>query len=164
MAKQAGRTKGTLDDPKAIAALAAAAVTDPPELRQLVVYALGFFGGDRATEVLRQRLQEDEDRFVRYNAAVALARRGDHSAEKIIGEMLTIADLNKVIDLPSTTEKQNKIESIQLEALEALRTSISSGSTELAKSLLPQITQLSKSGLVSVRTQVQEILQSLQSN
>jgi hypothetical protein len=162
LAKQAGRMNGSLDDPDAIKALGAAAATDPPELRQLAVYALGFFGGPAATEVLRQRLQEDEDRFVRYNAAVALARRGDRSAEKPLREMLSTADLNKVVDLASTTEKQNKIESIQLEALEALRTSSINGSTELAKSLVPQITELTKSGLVGVRTQAQEVLQRLQ--
>ena len=153
---------GELDDPHAIAALGAAAATDPPELRQLAVYAVGFFGGPAATEILRQRLQGDEDRFVRYNAAVALARRGDRSAAKTLGEMLSTADLDKVVDLTSTTEKQNKIESIQLEALEALRTSISNGSTEPAKSLIPQISDLTKSGLVSVRTQAQGVLQSLQ--
>jgi hypothetical protein len=162
LAKQAGRMNGSLDDPPAIAALGAAAATDPPEVRQLAVYALGFFGGPAAAEILRQRLHGDEDRFVRYNAAVALARRGDLSAEKTLREMLATADLNKVIDLTSTTEKQNKIESIQLEALEALRSSIPNGSTELAKSLIPQITELTKSGLVSVRTQAQETLQSLQ--
>jgi hypothetical protein len=162
LAKQAGRMNGELDDPHAIAALGAAAATDPPELRQLAVYAVGFFGGPAATEILRQRLQGDEDRFVRYNAAVALARRGDPSAAKTLGEMLSSADLDKVIDLTSTTEIQNKIESIQLEALEALRTSISNGSTEPAKSLIPQISDLTKSGLVSVRTQAQGVLQSLQ--
>jgi len=162
LAKQAGRMEGALDDPHAIKALGAAAATDPPELRQLAVYALGFFGGPAATEILRQRLQEDEDRFVRYNAAVALARRGDRSAEKTLREMLSIADLDKVVNLTSTTEKQNKIESIQLEVLEALQTSISNGSPDLAKSLSPQITELTKSGLVNVRTKAQEILQRLQ--
>ena len=43
----------------------------------MAVYALGFFGGPTATEILRERVRSDEDRFVRYNAAVALARRGD---------------------------------------------------------------------------------------
>ena len=77
--------------------------------------------------------------------------------------MLSTPDLSKVIDLPSTTEKQNKIEAIELEAMGAIRTSISSGSAALARSLSSQITDLSKSGLVSVRNQAQELLQSLQS-
>ena len=49
--------------------------------------------------------------------------------------MLSPADLAKVIDIPSDTEKQNKIEAIELEAMAALRTSISNGSPELARSL-----------------------------
>ena len=100
---------------------------------------------------------------MRYNAAIALARRGDPIADKTLREMLTAADLNKVIDLASTTEKQNKIEAIQLEALEALQTSLSNGSTELAKSLSAQLTELTKSGLVSVRSQALQVLQNLQS-
>jgi hypothetical protein len=77
--------------------------------------------------------------------------------------MLSAADLSKVINLPSETEKQNKIEAIELEAMTALRTSISSGAPELARSLLEPITELSQSGLVSVRSQALELLQSLQS-
>ena len=79
---------------------ATAATTGEPEVRQMAVYALGFFGGPSATELLRERLQADEDRFVRYNAAVALARRGDPAAAGTLREMLSTADLNKVIDLP----------------------------------------------------------------
>ena len=83
-------------------------------------------------------------------------------ARATLREMLSTADLNKVIDLPGTTEKQNKIEAIELEAIDALRNSITKGKTELAESLRPQITDLTKSGLVSVRSQSQEILQNLQ--
>ncbi len=76
--------------------------------------------------------------------------------------MLSTADLNKVIDLPGTTEKQNKIESIELEAIEALRNGVTNGKPELAESLRQEITDLTKSGLVSVRSQSLEVLQNLQ--
>ena len=137
LAKQAARMDGQLEDADAIKSLGEAATTGEPEVRQLAVYALGFFGGPSATKVLRERLQSDEDRFVRYNAAVALARRGDQAAAGTLREMLSTADLNKVIALAGDTEKQNKIESIQLEALEALRTSLVAGKTELAASASP---------------------------
>ena len=91
-----------------------------------------------------------------------LAKRGDLAATATIREMLSPADLAKVIDIPSDTEKQNKIEAIELEAMAALRTSISNGSPELTRSLVPQITELSRSGLVGVRNQALELLQSLQ--
>jgi HEAT repeats len=162
LAKQAARMNGQLDDPLAVKALGEAAASGEPEVRQLANYALGFFGGSSATEILRERVKSDEDRFARYNAAVALARRGDSAAVVTLREMLSTSDLNTVLDLTSTTEKQNKIESIELEAIEALRTSISKGSPALARSLESSIAELTKSGLVSVRSQAQEVLQQLQ--
>jgi HEAT repeats len=164
LAKQAARLDGTLEDEGAIKALGETATVGEPEVRQMAVYALGFFGGPSATQILRQRVAGDEDRFVRYNAAVALARRGDPAGAATLREMLSTVDLNKVIDLPGTTEKQNKIEAIELEAIEALRNSVSKGKNELALSLRQQITDLTKSGLVSVRSQSSDLLQFLQSN
>jgi HEAT repeat protein len=163
LAKQAARLGGKLDDPAGIAALGEAAAIGEPEVRQMAVYALGFFGGQAAARILRERVQQDEDRFVRYNAATALARRGDLAATGTMREMLSTSDLNKLIDLPGATEKQNKIESIELEALAALHSSVSSeGSPQLASSLRPQLEDLTKSGLVSVRTEALEVLQNLQ--
>jgi hypothetical protein len=162
LAKQAARLNGELDDSRVVHALGEAAAAGEPELRQLAVYALGFCGGSSASQLLREVLQRDEDRFVRYNAAIALARRGDPASAATLREMLSTGDLNKVIDLPSPTEKQNKIESIELEALEALRTSLANGLSDLTRSVRPQLEDLTKSGLVSVRSQALEILQSLQ--
>jgi hypothetical protein len=164
LAKQAARMNGQLDDPRTVRGLGETATTAEPEVRQTAVYALGFFGGSNATQLLRERVRGDENRFVRYNAAIALARRGDPAAESTMREMLSTADLNQVITLSSTTEKQNKIEAIELEAIEALRTSISSGSPELARSLRGPLQALTRSGLVSVRSQAFEVLQKLQEN
>jgi hypothetical protein len=163
LAKQAARMNGQLDDAGAIKALGEAAVNAEPEMRQMAVYALGFFGGPSVAPILRERLKQDEDRFVRYNVAVALARRGDLAATGTIREMLSTADLNQVIDLPGVTEKQNKIESIELEALGAVKTSLSSESAELARALSAPIQDLTKSGLVSVRSEARDVLQTLQS-
>jgi len=163
LAKQAARVEGTLEASPVIKNLETAASASEPEIRQIAVYALGFFGGPTAREILRKRLSEDENRFVRYNAAIALARQGDPAAAPTLREMLSTADLNNVIELPGTTEKQNKVESIQLEALAALRSAITAGNTELATALRPKIEELTRSGLVSVRSQAQEVLQNLQS-
>jgi HEAT repeats len=162
LAKQAARLDGKLEDPGAVKALGEAAATGEPEARQMVVYALGFFGGSAAAEHLRDRIEHDEDRYVRFNAAVALGRRGDSAAAATLREMLSPADLAKVIDISSDTEKQNKIEAIELEAMAALRTSISNGLPELTRSLAEPITELSRSGLVGVRSQALELLQTLQ--
>jgi hypothetical protein len=162
LAKQAARMDGRLEDAEAIKALGTAAADGEPEVRQVAVYALGFFGGSETTRVLCERVQTDEDRFVRYNAAVALARRGERAAEGTLREMLSTSDLNRVIDMAGSTEKQNKIESIELEALEALRSAVADGKPQLAEAMRSQITDLTHSGLVSVRSQALEILQSLQ--
>jgi HEAT repeat protein len=168
LAKQAARLNGKLDDPGAVQALGEAAARGEPALRQVAVYALGFFGGPAATGVLRERVGTDEDRFTRYNAAVALARRGDPAAEATLREMLSTAELEAVIPLETGTEeqnktvaKQNKIESIELEALEALHAAIRGGSPQLANALRPQLEKLSKSGLVSVRNLAVEVLRGL---
>ena len=93
----------------------------------MAVYALGFFGGPPATELLRDRIRDDEDRFVRYNAAVALARRGDPAAEAPSARCSRPPTSTRSSSLTSTTEKQNKIEAIELEALERFAPSIADG-------------------------------------
>jgi HEAT repeats len=157
LAKHAARLDGRLDDPRAVAALGAASGEGDNELRQVAVYALGFFGGEPTASILRERLN-DADRFVRYNAAVALGRRGDPVARGTFREMLSPTDLGKVLTLDSDLEKQNKIESIELESLQALQTGIERGRPELAESLRPEIDALTRSGLVSVRNQALGLL------
>jgi HEAT repeat protein len=165
LAKHAAREDGRLDDPRAVAALGEASGDADPELRQVAVYALGFFAGDQAAEVLRQRL-EDADRFVRYNAAIALARRGDPAARGTLREMLRTADLEGVLTFPTQVEKQNKIEAIELEALQALQTAVRQGRAgqELAGSLRQEIDALTRAGLASVRSQAQALLRALSAN
>lgn len=161
LAKHAARMEGVLDDPRAIAALAkAASANDSPAVRQMAVYALGFFGAN-ATAPLHDTLGDD-DRFVRFNAAVALARRGDPAAAATLKDMLSSARLDGVVPLDSAAEKEAKIEAIELEALNALQTAVTHGKLDLARSLEPQISALTTSGLVSVRNNAQALRTSLQ--
>ena len=163
LARQAARMEGELDDPKAVEALSRASGDEVAELRQVSVYALGFFGGEAAADALRARIRGDEDRFVRYNAAVALGRRGDQAATATLREMLSTADLDRLIERPTTTEKESKIEAIQHEALEAISNSITAGSPAFARGFESELNALTRSGLAGVRTQAKEILQKLQS-
>jgi len=162
LAKQAARLEGALEDSRAVAALTQATEADDAEIRQMAVYALGFFGGDAAVTTLRVKLN-DPDRFVRYNSAVALARHGDPAAKGNIAEMLSSKALDQVISLDSGTEKQAKIESIELEALNALQDAARAGRFELAQGLQTELTALTTSGLVSVRNNAQAVLKSLPS-
>lgn len=160
LAKHAARMEGKLDDPGAVKALGEAARNGEPNLRQIAVYALGFFSGDTSSELLRDRLN-DEDRDVRYNAACALARRGDTAAVGMLRELLSSTALNQVITLPNETEKRSRIEFLELEALQSLQSSVGHGRPELAQKLRPEITELSQSGLVSVRNSALALLRGL---
>ena len=167
LAKLAAREDGRIDDSRAIKALGEMAADENPQLRQIAAYALGFFGGLQAEQVLRDRIKADEDRFTRYNIAVALGRRGDPAAESTLREMLTTSDLDKVVQVdPETREqntaaaRQNGIETIEIEALDALRASVDR-SPRLAQSLRPDVEKLTRSGLVGVRNQANELLRSL---
>jgi hypothetical protein len=162
LAEQAARLKGEIQDPGAVRALDQACADGPPELRRRATFALGFFGGEPAAEALRRRLgQDEEDRFVRYNAATALARRGDPAALDVAREMLSPRDLEQVVPLESTLEKQQKIEMIELEALRALDHSVRQGHPDLARQLRPAVVALTNSGLVSVRTEATALLKLL---
>jgi len=162
LARHAARREGGLEHPAAVAALGAVGTDAPPELRQRAVYALGFFGGEPAAQALRARIEAgDEDRFVRYNAAAALARRGDLTALPVVREMLTPDDLRRAVQLETEALSSSTIEGIELEALRALQAAARSGRVELPEAVRPEVTRLSASGLASVRTEAAALLKIL---
>jgi hypothetical protein len=168
LARQASREEGRMDDSRAVTGLAAMATDANPQIRQIAIYALGFFIGPESERVLRDRIRSDEDRFTRYNAAVALGRRGDTAAESTLREMLSTADLDKVVQVDPETKEQNtpaarekSIETIQLEALDALKSSLGKPSAQLARSLRPEVEKLTRSGLVSVRNMAAEVVHAI---
>ena len=165
LARQAARVGEALDDPAAVNALAEATQAEDPGLREAAIYALGFFGGEPAAAALRTRLGS-ADPFVRYNAGLALARRGDEAALPVVREMLSPRDLQKAVPpalAPDAhTEARTKVESIELEALKALEISVRQGHPGLARAVRPAVVEQSRSGLVSVRTEANAVLKSLQ--
>jgi hypothetical protein len=72
--------------------------------------------------------------------------------------MLSPTDLAKVVLLPTRSERDTKIEAIELEALQALLTAVERGQPNLADALRPQVSALTRSGLVGVRNRAQELL------
>ena len=58
-----------------------------PGVRKMVVYALGALPGEEQVAILRTALQ-DAVADVRWNAAVALARKGNHDGVPILKQML----------------------------------------------------------------------------
>jgi HEAT repeat protein len=61
--------------------------SDDPGIRKIVVYALGALPGDGQLTTLRSALQ-DAAPDVRWNAAIALSRHGNHEGVPVLRQML----------------------------------------------------------------------------
>ena len=88
---------------------------------------------------------EDPDPFVRFNAANALARRGDPASVPVLQGMLSTADLTELLRAPTETETQNRVEALQLEALAALEEGVEAGHLALIDPLRPALEALGRS-------------------
>lgn len=141
-------------------ALIDASKADDPEVRQRAAYALGYFTTPESQDALRLRVR-DPDRTVRFNAAAALARKGDLAAKPAVREMLSTRDLEQVIEHESKSEQDRRIEGIQLEALWSLQASLKSQNSQLAQSLRTDIEKLTTSQIAAVRVEAKSLLKSL---
>jgi HEAT repeat protein len=121
---------GVIGDAEALPRLLALASSQDPGLRKAAVYALGAFASNESGEVLAKALTDSvED--VRWNAALALARRGDTRAAPVLLQMMDRAHLSQVTDLSEPQREEAMLEAVKLaanvpdrslrEALERLR-------------------------------------------
>jgi len=78
---------GSSGDPSAIATLEPLYESPDAGVRKMTVYALGALPGDTQLAMLRAALQ-DAAADVRWNAAVALARKGQHDGVPVLRQML----------------------------------------------------------------------------
>lgn len=160
LARQAARQDGAISAENIVSPLAKAAEAAEPEVRLRAVYALGFCGGDLATDALRKRLP-DPERDVAYNAAFALIRRDDRLAADILRELLDAKALEANIKLENATEKQNRIEAFQLQALRSLHAAVDKQLTGLARLTTLEVESLTKSPFVSVSVEAKSLLEAI---
>jgi HEAT repeat protein len=104
---------GAIGDPQAEPALAELAGSEDPGVRKAAVHALGSLPGEGSRAALMRAL-EDRVEDVRWNAAIALARRRDPASVPVLLEMLDRAHLGTVEGM---TEDQ-RVETL-LQAVEA---------------------------------------------
>ena len=89
---------GAIGDPAALPGLLELARAEDPGLRKAVVHALGSFPDPRSADALAASLSDPvED--VRWNAALALARRRDARAAAVLLQMMDRAHLATIADL-----------------------------------------------------------------
>jgi HEAT repeat protein len=78
---------GSSGDPSVVPKLQPLYESPDQGIRKMVVYALGALPGDAQLQTLRTALQ-DPSPDVRWNAAVALARKGSHEGVPVLRQML----------------------------------------------------------------------------
>lgn len=87
-------------DSAAVAAVISASREDDSLLRTTAAFALGEIGGSAADERLRVLLDDFAHPYARYNAATALARRGESAVVEVLVELLTT-------DVPPETSEKD---------------------------------------------------------
>ncbi|HUG55155.1 MAG TPA: HEAT repeat domain-containing protein [Vicinamibacteria bacterium] len=104
---------GALGDAQAVPALLELTRSEDPGVRKTAVHALGSFPGE-ATQAALAAALGDPVEDVRWNAAVALARRRDPAAAPVLLEMLDRAHIDAI---PGMSEEQ-RVEAL-VQAIEA---------------------------------------------
>jgi HEAT repeat protein len=89
-------------------------------IRKMVVYALGALPGDGQIATLRTAL-EDPAPDVRWNAAVALARHGNHESVPVLHQMLDRAYVEETVKRTSRPDAdQDPVADVMISGLRAL--------------------------------------------
>jgi HEAT repeat protein len=78
---------GSSGDPSVVPKLQPLYASNDPGIRKIVVYALGALPGDAQLTTLRGALEDDAP-DVRWNAAIALSRHGNHEGVPVLRQML----------------------------------------------------------------------------
>jgi HEAT repeat protein len=102
---------GAIGDAGAVPELVALAGEDDPGIRKAAVHALGGFAGEETRDALRRALT-DSTEDVRWNAALALARHGDETAETVLLEMLDRAHLEMVKELSAEQREEAVLQAV----------------------------------------------------
>jgi HEAT repeat protein len=102
---------GAIGDTGAVPELVALAGEDDPGIRKAAVHALGGFAGEETRDALRRALT-DSTEDVRWNAALALARHGDETAETVLLEMLDRAHLEMVKELSAEQREEAVLQAV----------------------------------------------------
>jgi HEAT repeat protein len=108
---------GAIGDTRALPQLVELGSAEDAGLRKTAVHALGAFGQPQAQEALHRALK-DAVNDVRWNAALALGRRGDRASAPVLVEMLDRSQLENATPGLDATEREGVI----LAALRSART------------------------------------------
>lgn len=139
-------------DPAAVSrVILAAADSQDATLRSRAAYALGVVGGTGVAARL-QALLGDVDDNVRFNAAVALARRHDAAAWDVLGEMLALPDVEAAVGDDAAQSRRYKRALVALNGLKAVGLLVEGGRMPPPAAVAARITALRQDPVPDVRT------------
>jgi HEAT repeat protein len=128
---------GSSGDPSVVKTLQPLATSDDKGIRKIVVYALGALPGDAQLATLRTALQDTEP-DVRWNAAVALSRKGNHEGVGVLRQMLDRQSVEQMVKRDvRQDEDRDPIADVMISGLRA-------AATLKDESLKPSVTTLSR--------------------
>ena len=129
---------GSSGDPSVVPKLQPLYESPDQGIRKMVVYALGALPGDGQLLTLRTALQ-DSSPDVRWNAAVALARKGSHEGVPVLRQMLDRQYVEQAVKRDvRQDEDRDPIADVMISGLRA-------AATLKDESLKPSVTSLSRS-------------------
>lgn len=102
---------GAIGDASAVPDLVQLTQHEDAGVRKTAIHALGVFSGAEAEAALRRALT-DATEDVRWNAALALGRRGDASAAPVLKQMMDRAHLDTVAGLTPEQRQDAMIEAV----------------------------------------------------
>jgi hypothetical protein len=139
-------------DPGAVSqVILGAADSQDAALRSRAAYTLGVVGGDGAAARL-ETLLGDVDDNVRFNAAVALARRHDPSAWGVLAEMLALPDVAAPAGDDAAQSQRYKRALVVLNGLKAVGLLVDGSRTRPPAAVAEQVAMLRKDPVPDVRT------------
>jgi len=109
---------GTIGDPAAVQDLVRFASNEDRGYRKAAVHALGTFASDEAAHAVLVNALSDAADDVRWNAAIALGRRGDPAAAPVLLQMLDRAALAKTEGVTPEQAEQATLSAIPAAAVQ----------------------------------------------
>jgi len=107
---------GAIGDPQSVPTLVALARSEDAGVRKAAVHALGSFPGEEARAALLTAVNDPAE-DVRWNAAVALARRRDPAAAPVLLQMMDRRHLATIPDLSAEQREEAVLQATQAAAV-----------------------------------------------
>jgi HEAT repeat protein len=152
-----------ISDPAAVAALIAASREDDSLLRTTAAFALGEIGGSAAEERLRVLLDDVAHPYARYNAATALARRGEPAVVDVLVELLKTDKPPETSDQDTPDEQVAQRMKLVVSGLDAVLELTKANSTIDLGPVVDAVQRLTEDESREIRRRARVVLNELES-